>query len=741
MLDITTETYKKPDIEVSSMDDAWAQDKVNTAFRSLYNQMTSYKKEETDQEFAVFKYRGSLRNVYSGTVPKPAKEVPLVGINEYGQQFNVGKINLNGQVIFNPIDTIRQVESNTEMEWQDVSYSLITGADFGTATFRIGGDGPTLLCNCLLMPNLCEGLNSTSLSQVDYCYNYKFTYNGFPFCYNDGSQCNDIIGWYTQGGCIVCINQNDWNPILLGCTCCVKTIKSFDRYEDEAGVTWTVCSNICSECVWETWQAIPDEGNPLDCFCYQVFVEAGTPAVVRPFYYVCIWPVLGCFCAYGEWWPFFYSNTGCRFNESCIHTLYADWSYNHCPWITWPTDDCVGYYIHFDGIRYNQVWVRYDDYSEGLLSNRTEPYIYACSNGAKWIRPIFWCFNNNATCIASAVDWWCCIAPCPGYNSPCPQPCSVPWYCLNTHHKESDICWNPNNTYFNKTMKNTNAVSATGLFGTTLSECNKWSSSCVKNFAKDCFGDLWNEGVQAIPYNKENYQKLREIWDEQSTYKTSYGGTYLDSWYYLACFCQACACHGYSGYSVWCPDAETGVYYVACNSCLDGYTPLYLWYSNNLNDPDMGQWWGGHYSASFWDATGDFVECVCQGPICDVDWCNVCGTPLGLYCDGSLSWCPLVATVCCVKSATHSANMAKDLCGFGLSCWHLEHWAYPRSYYAQCTAPYAQDWYNKYNCWIYTPYSYCRLTKVYCVCQHCVGTGKIEVGDVDINVRYRKARG
>ena len=60
----TTNINNNNMIQVSSMEDAWAQDKLNTALNSLESQMTNYKMEETDQEFAEFCYEGPTNRKY-----------------------------------------------------------------------------------------------------------------------------------------------------------------------------------------------------------------------------------------------------------------------------------------------------------------------------------------------------------------------------------------------------------------------------------------------------------------------------------------------------------------------------------------------------------------------------------------------------------------------------------------------------------------------------------------------------
>lgn len=257
MVDISTTYYKKPDIMVTSMDDAFAQDKVNSAFRSLYDQMTTYQPDTTANDFADFCWRGNIKNKYLGKVKAPAREVPLVGMTSTGATLNVGYITTSGDVVFYDIDTVKHSFLCYDIVWQKVDANIFQAADYGNQTFQIGGNGPTLECNCLFKPCVWDGLCSTILPQTQYCYNYTYYYDGNLFYSNDGRYPNNIIGWTCVGGTAQFITTDNYDVSKVSCTCCECTMYANESCVGPDGTRWTINNTICQWCVYETWEIVP----------------------------------------------------------------------------------------------------------------------------------------------------------------------------------------------------------------------------------------------------------------------------------------------------------------------------------------------------------------------------------------------------------------------------------------------------------------------------------------------------
>lgn len=256
-MDVSTTYYKKPDIMVTSMDDAFAQDKVNSAFRSLYDQMTTYEPDTTTNDFADFCWKGDIKNKYQGKVKKPTREVPLIGMTSNGATLNVGYITTNGDVIFYDIDVIKNSCLCYDITWQKVDANIFQAADYGNATFQIGGNGPTLLCNCLFKPCVWDGLCSTILPQTQYCYDYTYYYDGNLFYSNDGRYPNNIIGWTCVGGTAQFITTDNYDPSKVSCSCCECTMYANETCTGPDGTVWTINNTICQWCVYETWEIVP----------------------------------------------------------------------------------------------------------------------------------------------------------------------------------------------------------------------------------------------------------------------------------------------------------------------------------------------------------------------------------------------------------------------------------------------------------------------------------------------------
>lgn len=636
-------------IQVSSMEDAWAQDKINTVLNSLESQMTNYKMEETDQEFADFYYEGPINRKYCCVLPKPQTEVPLTGLDEKGVQYNVGKIDLNGNVVFNQVDSIRSVCADNILEWYDVDISVNMTYEFPEdAVFAIGGDGPVLKCNCLLYPCVMDCVSPRELNEAIYNYNYRYYYMGYNWSYNDGSQISDIVGWYcpTQNVCCF-VTVEAFNTSLLTCTCQECHLHKCDSYTDAAGVTWTIHNCICEYCVYETWQAIPE--------C--------DPITYEP-YYLCM-PV-----------------------------------YGRC-----------------------------------------------------YIRPIFWCLpHSTSDCFARSWGWAArirCINTDSRHGSVGGE---YPWVEGRIIVDCKNDCWNPNNTYFSASAFDgfTQSV-VNGFRGAGLDQaydsygCNKYEPSVVRNFAKECAPDKWNAGIQAIPYNKETYNKLKQIWNQNSNYHRTYKGGYIETVNhmtildtYFACCQPICtyAC------------LHDGECFCWGWNVPEGYLPLYM-----CNGVCCGifceyvtpGWCGTNFAYSFpvYDkTTGRFkynhpylLNCRCwrsglcpssDGIYCTPYDCGKTGTGVCNH-EVFIAECP----VCCICGSCYShcgVNMGSDLYKVGGYDCYADN--------VSCC------WFNTINNNSYLPYSYCRLTKMYCVQQHCVGTGTTSIGKmVRIKVRYRKARG
>lgn len=309
-------------IQVTSMDNAWSQDKLNTALNSLESQMKAYKPEETEQEFANFCYSGSLSKQYCNKAPKPITEVPLTGIDNYGNQYKVGKIDTNGTVTFCPISSTRHIQTETDLEWFDPYTTVTIGADFGPDTcpgrckFRIGGDGPILDCNCLLWPCVCENLNPRMLSSIDYTYNYSYFYCGYPWHTNQGELPTDYVGWYVVGTNCCCVTVESFRSNCLTCTCCTCHMTNLDKFTDENGVAWTVCNQISVCCVYETWQTVPS----YDPICPSVKHYIYIPVTIDGYEYHEVRPIFWCNWCNSRHWAW----------AECIATSFCPGSQHPC---------------------------------------------------------------------------------------------------------------------------------------------------------------------------------------------------------------------------------------------------------------------------------------------------------------------------------------------------------------------------------------------------------------------------
>ena len=225
----------------------------------------------------------SITKPYCAKVAKPLVEVPLTGIDDCGNQFNVGIIDLGGNVKFYPISGMRNIRREGRCEWQSARICVIVGYDFGCSYFAIGGNGPFVKCNCLLWPNLCEDLcPQCNLPSASYEYNVKLFYCGYPWTYNNGERPDDIIGWYDQCGTIVYVDNASYNCDCISCTCCVCTMNQQETFTDPQGICWTVTNEISTYCVWETWQAPPDVDS---CGHTYMYCQIGGECYVRPIFW------------------------------------------------------------------------------------------------------------------------------------------------------------------------------------------------------------------------------------------------------------------------------------------------------------------------------------------------------------------------------------------------------------------------------------------------------------------------
>ena len=584
-------------IQVTSMDDAWAQDKLNTALNSLETQMSSYKQEETDQEFADFCYSGSILKPYNTRVEKPLTEVPLMGIDDCGNQFNVGYIDTGGNVKFYSMDSIRHIKKEDCFCWTTSDINIIVGYDFGAAYFFIGGNGPMLRCNCLLYPCVCEDLcPQYCLDCASYEYNVELFYCCYPWTYNTGQLPDDIVGWYTVGAVSVCVCTQDFNRDCLSCTCSICTICKQCEFVDEQGICWTVTNDISTCCVYETWQGIPDN-NPVYCEI----------------------------------------------------------------------------------------------------------------NGCKYMKPIFWCNYCNSKHWAYG-DKMC--DPVPGGGG------VGDWYCwyeaTNNLDWKDDTCWNPNTCYFhcnymNSCFKMCNVYSE-GSPNAWVGK-NLYQECLLKNYAKEMFCCDWDPSIQAIPYDKCKYERLKCAWCNAVTHKRAVKGGFVSTTNHAL---QVCTCVCMSGTSVLAtyPGIKDVCQLEYGWQVPSGYMPLYFQRTQGGVALDVSA------SSRLIHGDANLYAQAWPSTSSSTGYCTLC-TPYrfksGRWGEASIN--EYIADADNTNVAY--CNRHKD-CGV--------------------TVDVALCWFNKTEAQIYTPYNYCRLTHVYDVHQYCYGVGNLKVSDVNIRVRYKKAK-
>lgn len=674
-MDITTTIYKKPDIMVTSMDNAFGQDKINTVFRSLYDQMTSYKPDTTANDFADFCYSGKLTGKYNGgKVPKPLKEVPLIGITDSGATLNVGYISTSGDVVFKDIDSIKKTCLCYDLSWQDVQYGpILQAADFGNATFQIGGDGPTLLCNCLFKPCVIDDLNCSILNSVIYNYDYQYTYCNYPFYWNDGTRQSNIMGWYIVGGQCQFVTTDNWDGCCLSCNCCTCIM-----YENECcitpdGTVWTIHNDITSWCVYETWTKVPEiyDGDR------NTYLE--------------------------------------RINET--------------PW--------------------------------------------GCGLGARMARPAFWAWNDNnwGTTVGNGyantmrLNGWCGCS----YHD-------TSWMCFNRHfkcgitHNTYAWPWNPNNEYWCDCLGKCWKVNTP--YDNAARDINKLYCSPVKKFMYDLhIQDRFNSGVHAIPYDKQTYCALACCYEcNMKNQRTWVGGNYLEATEYYASWARQwmeipgyCCWWGdfYPGWRTGHPSDQCFNWTSGCAS-YGNVLPLYFMVEGTGGGRDDWNYsystmWGADASINFPKYNiGGNIECngwtkssfptttlfgsqipCCGGDLTRLQWILPCYQMSGaiLY----LCGCeppretPAKLIYCCSYDDTLYYCWDSDFSGTNYSP------VWGQTPCGPTTLTYSHSWFNMATEWVYAPYSYCRLTKQYCVHRRMLGSSKFDVGNVSIRVRYKKA--
>lgn len=154
---------------VTAIDNAYFQDKVNTALGKIETQVTEFKPDETDNAFTEFSYSGKVDASCVFHLAEPVESsVPVIGVMESGESYCIGSIDSNGTATFPALSTLN-VACSTAFEWQTSAYCYTPYPSSCCASW----------CSCT-----CEG-PEVCIACATYCYGwvYKWVVGDECYCY------------------------------------------------------------------------------------------------------------------------------------------------------------------------------------------------------------------------------------------------------------------------------------------------------------------------------------------------------------------------------------------------------------------------------------------------------------------------------------------------------------------------------------------------------------------------------
>lgn len=234
---------------VTAIDNAYFQDKINTALGKIEAQINEFRPDETDNAFTEFTYSGKLDVSCVFHLPKPVdNSVSIVGVMEDGEQYCVGKIDQNGTATFSSLSQVN-VACQTSFEWQNSAYCY---TNFPSSCC-------SLWCSCT-----CEG-PEVCIACATYCYNwiYKWVVGSCCYCYEPYNP-----AWWKDCSVTSLYDLNYVCGRWLTCNSLVCYIPAIDYSEGQC-YYWYCCACDC----YLTALCYDCEECYYDCDGCQVCVE------------------------------------------------------------------------------------------------------------------------------------------------------------------------------------------------------------------------------------------------------------------------------------------------------------------------------------------------------------------------------------------------------------------------------------------------------------------------------------